>query len=196
MFEAAGSRRPSWETTATPRARSRHRSQIRVFVPRRRTRRFASALTAHASPAKTPNHAQHIPAALRHRVACAPAYARQGRHVIRLALCFQSPQTPRENLAPTLADTLFTPPLSYRGRAVSAGLLGLDGGQTWSGAGAKPASDSSRWCWLPGYGSGKIRRLVGTVRWTLLGNRLTTAGVQTLTVNPYELISLQGRHVD
>jgi len=99
------------------------------------------------SPAVTgsdPNHERLFPASLR-RGSERGKYSDQGRHVIRLALCFQSPQTPRAELAATLADTLFTPPIAYAGVAVSAGFLGLEGPESVVPCWAKPAVDGKGW---------------------------------------------------
>jgi alpha-mannosidase len=99
------------------------------------------------SPAVTgadPNHDRLFPVALR-RGPVRNQVSDQGRHIIRLALCFQSPQTPRAGLAATLADTLFTPPIAYTGTAVSAGFLGLEGPESLVPCWAKPAADGKGW---------------------------------------------------
>lgn len=72
-------------------------------------------------------------------------FADFGRHTIRLALSFHSPQQPREVLAPALAETLFTRPLQYNGDAIDAGFLGLEGGDTLIPCWAKPAADGNGW---------------------------------------------------
>ena len=91
-----------------------------------------------------PGHSRLFPEALRRGEKRVP-FADQGRHLIRLALCLHSPQIARENLAPTLADTLFTPLISYRGAAVSAGLLGLEGVESVVPCWAKPAVNGQGW---------------------------------------------------
>lgn len=68
-----------------------------------------------------------------------------GRHCIRLAVCLQTHETPRDLLAPTLADSLFTNPVFYTGAPISAGLLSLEGGDSLVPCWAKPASDGKGW---------------------------------------------------
>jgi alpha-mannosidase len=146
-----------------------------------------------------PNYARLFPATLR-RGGVRPAWADQGRHVIRLALCFHSSQTSRENLVPTLADTLFTPPLPYYGPAVSAGFLGLDGLESLVPGWAKPAGDDRGWI-LRLHETmgrrGKVRlRLAGGLKaykTDLSEETKDPKPIRELTVSPYELISLRIR---
>ena len=65
-------------------------------------------------------------------------FSDMGRHAIRLAVGGFSADAPRESQPATLADTLFTPPVAYSGRAVDAGLLGIDGGDSLIPAWAVP----------------------------------------------------------
>ena len=144
-----------------------------------------------------PNHLRLFPAALR-RGGKRETYADQGKHVIRLALSFHSPQTARENLAPTLADTLFTPPLPYQGNAVTAGFLGLDGMESVVPCWAKPAADGKGWIlrFHETMGRrGKIRlRLADGLKaykTDLSENKSDAKPVRDLTVTPYELLSFR-----
>ncbi len=127
-------------------------------------------------------------------------YSDQGRHVIRLALCFHSPQVARESLAPTLADTLFTPPVSYQGEAVSAGFLGLEGVESLVPCWAKPAADGHGWILrlhetMGRRGKVKLRLAEGLKAYaTDLSEKEKDAPPLTeLAVSPYELISVRIR---
>lgn len=146
-----------------------------------------------------PTHARLFPAALR-RGRKRTAWADQGRHVIRLALCFHSPQTSRENLAPTLADTLFTPPLSYRGLAVNSGFLGLDGVESLVPCWAKPAADGQGWILRLHETMGRrgkvglrLAEKLKAFKTELSEETKDRKPIRQLTVSPYELISLRIR---
>jgi alpha-mannosidase len=117
-----------------------------------------------------------------------------------LALCFHSPQTPRENLAPVLADTLFTAPLPYRGNAVSAGLLGIDGLESLAPSWAKPAADGRGWILrlhetMGRRGKAKIRLAKGlrAYQTDLSEETKDKRPIRDIKVSPYELISLRIR---
>jgi alpha-mannosidase len=127
-------------------------------------------------------------------------YSDQGRHLIRLALCFHSPQTPREALAPTLADVLYTSPLPYQGAAVNAGFLGLDGLESVIPSWAKPAADGRGWILrlhetMGRRGKVSVRLDKGLKAFkTDLSERTTDAQpLREISVSPYELISLRIR---
>jgi alpha-mannosidase len=127
-------------------------------------------------------------------------YSDQGRHVIRLALCFHSPATPRGYLAPTLADTLFTPPITYTGNATSAGLLGLEGLQTLVPAWAKPAADGRGWILrlhetMGRRGKVRIHLAPGlnAYRNNLAEDATDKQSARDFHAKPYELISLRIR---
>jgi alpha-mannosidase len=146
-----------------------------------------------------PGHGRLFPAQLRHGGKRA-GYSDQGRHLIRLALCFHSPQIAREHLAPTLADTLFTPPLPYRGGAVSAGFLGLDGVESLVPCWAKPAADGQGWILrlhetMGRRGKVRLRLAKGlkAFRTSLSEETKDARPVREINVNPYELISLRVR---
>ncbi len=68
-----------------------------------------------------------------------------GRHTIRLAITLHAADRAREDQAAALADVLFTPPVSYQGKARDAGLLGLEGGPSLQPCWAKPAEDGRGW---------------------------------------------------
>ena len=141
-------------------------------------------------------HSRMFPSALRRggvRAGCSD----QGRHVIRLALCFHSPQTPRESLAPALADTLFTPPVSYNGPAVNAGFLGIDGMESLIPCWAKPAADGKGWILrlhetMGRRGKARPRLAEGFYAVpTTLSEETHNKQVRELNVSPYELVSLR-----
>ena len=127
-----------------------------------------------------------------------PPCSDQGRHLIRLAVSFHSPHQSREHLAPALADTLFTPPLSYAGGPISAGLLGIDGCPSLTPCWAKPAAGGNGW----------ILRLHETMGRRGEANLLLADGfralptdlleqatgkkpVRSISVTPYQLISVR-----
>jgi len=146
-----------------------------------------------------PGHGRLFPASLR-RGSGRSTVSDQGRHVIRLALCFHSPHTPREILAPALADSLYTSPLSYQGAAVSAGLLGLDGLESVVPSWAKPAVDGQGWILrlhetMGRRGKIRLRLAKGlkAFRTDLSEEKTGVQSVRELSVSPYELISLRIR---
>jgi len=120
----------------------------------------------------------------------------QGRQVIRLALCFHSPQVSRENLAPALADTLFTPTLSYQGASVCAGFFGIDGADSLVPCWAKPATDGDGWILrlhvTLGHRGKAIIRLADGLK-ASLSPLSEGPGESTfeIKVHPYALISLR-----
>lgn len=127
-------------------------------------------------------------------------YTDQGRHIIRLALCFHSPQTPRNELAPVLADTLFTAPLAYHGAAVGAGLLGLDGVESLVPAWAKPAADGKGWILrlhetMGRRGKVRLRLAKGLNAYptNLSEETKDKRPIRDIRVSPYELISVRIR---
>lgn len=61
-----------------------------------------------------------------------------GRHVVRFAIGHFRADAPRREQPAALAETLYTPPIRYSGLPVSAGLLGIDGGDSLVPAWAKP----------------------------------------------------------
>jgi alpha-mannosidase len=94
-----------------------------------------------------PRHAASShPHALR-RTHADPPYSDLGRHHISLAVGRHAADAARDEQAPALADSLFTPVLSYRGPACSAGFLGLEGGESLQPVWAKPA-EAGRGAWI------------------------------------------------
>lgn len=122
----------------------------------------------------------------------------QGRHVIRLALCPHNPELSREALAPSLADTLFTPPLQYSGTAKSSGFLRLEGGASLVPTWAKPAADGKGWILrlnetLGRRGKSKLKLAEGysATPTDLLEECISDKPVKTVAFRPYALISLR-----
>jgi alpha-mannosidase len=129
-----------------------------------------------------------------------PIHSDEGRHLIRLALCYHSPQTQRQYLAPTLADTLFTPALAYQGAAVSAGFLGIDGVESLVPCWAKPAADGQGWILrlhetMGRRGKVYLRLADGkkAFKSDLSEGAKDRDPIRDLNVSPYELISLRIR---
>jgi alpha-mannosidase len=103
----------------------------------------SASITCEEEPRQTPSSHPH---ALR-RTHAEPPYSDLGRHQINLAIGRHAADAPRDEQAPALADSLFTPVLSYRGPACSAGFLGLEGGESLQPVWAKPA-EAGRGAWI------------------------------------------------
>lgn len=69
------------------------------------------------------------------------------QHKIKLAVGRFGANTPREERAPVLADSLFTLPIPYSGDQVNAGLVGIEGLDTVHPCWAKPA-ESNNGAWV------------------------------------------------
>lgn len=82
------------------------------------------------------------PAKIRREVS--PFFTDLGPQVIRIALGAFATSLPTEQHPAALADTLFTPPVSYRGSAVSAGLATVENAGSLIPAWAEPLGDG-RW---------------------------------------------------
>jgi alpha-mannosidase len=120
-----------------------------------------------------------------------------GRHRIRIAVGRYRVDAPREELPATLADTLFTPPLTYRGAALASPLLGLEGGASLVPCWAQPARDGA---WVLRLHETLGRREVAQVRlapgWQAqaveLSGRPTGQTLDNgLSFGPYSLLSLR-----
>jgi len=121
----------------------------------------------------------------------------QGRHVIRMALCFHALDLSREDLAPTLADSLYTDAVPYRGGAMNSGFLGLEGGESLVPCWAKPAKSGTGWILrlhetLGRRGRVKVLLANGyRAVCTDLSESVTDASsVGQLSFSPYEIVSL------
>lgn len=89
------------------------------------------------------NHRGAWPPALS-RIQAPSQHTDIGRHTIRLALGHYHAALTRADHPASLADTLFTEPLAYRGAAHASPLEALDGGDTLIPAWAQPL-DASSW---------------------------------------------------
>lgn len=103
----------------------------------------SASITCEEEPRRTPSSHPH---ALR-RTHADPPYSDLGLHKISLAIGRHNGDTPRDEQAAALADSLFTPVLSYRGPVCSAGFLGLGGGESLQPVWAKPA-EAGRGAWI------------------------------------------------
>jgi len=90
------------------------------------------------------NHRGAWPPALS-RIQAPSQHTDIGRHTVRLALGHYHTGLARAEHPASLADTLFTEPLAYHGRAHASPLESLDGGETLIPAWAQPLDDAS---WL------------------------------------------------
>jgi alpha-mannosidase len=86
--------------------------------------------------------ARSAPSAL--RVSGRKAFPDLGTHSIELAFGRFHPAAPRRELPASLADTLFTRPVAYRGTPRSSGYVDLQGAESLVPAWARPLS-SDRW---------------------------------------------------
>ncbi len=145
------------------------------------------------------------PASLR-RTRAASKFSDMGRQRIALALGRHDASAPREEQAASLADTLFTAPLAYRGPATpAAGLVALEGGETLHPVWAKPA-EGGKGAWVLRLNETLGRRGRATLRlapdWSarrvnLLEQPEAASGVRsikdgvTIDYTPYALISLR-----
>jgi alpha-mannosidase len=80
------------------------------------------------------------------RLKVSSPYSDLGRHVIRLAIGRYASELPRERQPAALADTLFTPPISYRGQRVAPVLESIEGGNSLVPAWVVPMTgDGASW---------------------------------------------------
>ena len=97
-----------------------------------------------------------------------------------------------------LADTLFTPPLTYHGNAVPARFLGLEGGDTLVPCWAKPAHDGNGWILrlhetMGQRGKAKIKLAAGCKAYhvDVLETILPGDPLSEIDFQPYELRSVR-----
>ncbi len=128
-------------------------------------------------------------------------YTDQGVHVIRLALCLHGLSGGAERNAAALADTLYTPPVAYSGKGVSAGLANLENGGSLVPCWAKPAADGRGWMLrlhetLGRRGTTPLRLAEGmrAYRTDLSEGAGDGKAVTEAAYAPYELISLRIVH--
>lgn len=143
-------------------------------------------------------HAKAYPAHLSRLPKPATTYTDLGRHTIELALGFYDAAAPRSAQPAILAETLFTPPVLYRGRPVAGAFQGLEGGETLIPHWAQPEG-RDEWVLRLHEVSGQrgTARLKLAAGWraqkiNLLGEPLgQPLRGPHLSFNPYEIISLR-----
>jgi alpha-mannosidase len=143
-------------------------------------------------------HAKAYPARLSRLPQPSTPFTDQGLHVIELAVGFHDLAAPRASQPAALAETLFTPPLAYRGRPLASAFHGIEGGDTLIPCWARPLG-RDRWVLRLHEVGGQ--RGAATLRiapgWTarrvnLLGDPLASPSRgRRLPFSPYEIISLQ-----
>ena len=137
-----------------------------------------------------------VPAALR-RGDQRPTHSDQGRHRIRIAIVRQNPETAFEQLAPALADSLFTPVMKYQGNAIRSGFLGLQGSQTLFPCWAKPAVDGRGFILRlhETHGHRGIARLVLAKEFnatrTSLNEKDEDRTITEIAYEPYDIVSIR-----
>lgn len=85
-----------------------------------------------------PKYERGFPSAL--RMSGRETFTDLGTHHVAMAFGLFNPEAPRNELPASLADTMFTTPVSYRGQAISSGLLELKGGASLVPAWVRPLS--------------------------------------------------------
>jgi alpha-mannosidase len=132
------------------------------------------------------------------RVKPTSPFADIGSHVIKLALGRYASDLPREKQPAAVADTFFTKPVVYQGRAVPPVLQDIDGGQTLVPAWVMPLDDGS---WLLRLHEVSGRR--GTVQLQLAngwkaekvvdleGAKLSKTGARGIAYTPYQILSFK-----
>ena len=143
-------------------------------------------------------HAKAYPAHLSRLPKPANTHTDLGRHTIELALGHYNLTAPRAEQPAALAETLFTPPVAYRGKPVAAAFRGLEGGDTLIPHWAQPEGrdqwvlrlhevsgqrGQARLKLAPGWRAQKINLLGEALGAPLRG--------PTLPFAPYEIISLR-----
>jgi alpha-mannosidase len=144
------------------------------------------------------DHARAYPAHLSRLPKPATIYTDLGSHTIELALGHYDLTAPRAEQPAALAETLFTPPVAYRGSPRAAAFGGIDGGDTLLPHWAEPQS-RNRWLLrlheVSGQrGTAKLRLAPGwrAQKVDLLGRALgTPLRAGRLSFAPYEIVSLQ-----
>jgi len=141
-------------------------------------------------------HKRVMPAALRRKGKHRSIYADQGKHLLRVALSLHQPGRSREELAPALAEVLFTEAIAYEGAAYPSALRSLKGGESILPCWAKPKGPTS---WILRLHETMGRRgtteLVMSPGWEayeidLAENILSRTPVTTVAFKPYQIRSL------
>lgn len=144
------------------------------------------------------DHGRAYPVHLSRLPKPATVFTDLGKHTIELALGCYDVGAPRTEQPAVLAETLFTPPVAYRGRPVATAFGGLEGGETLIPHWAQPLG-RDRWVLrlheiagqrgvaqlklAPGWRARKINLLGAALGGELRGAKVAFA--------PYEIISLE-----
>lgn len=117
-----------------------------------------------------------------------------GIHEINLAFGRFDPEACREEMPAALADSLYTQPMTYKGKPVQSGLVGIQGGASLVPAWAQPLDDN---CWLLRLhetlgrrGEVRLQLAPGCSLWAIgagdtLGKKVSTR----ITFKPYQVLS-------
>lgn len=144
------------------------------------------------------DHGRAYPAHLSRLPKPATVFTDLGKHTIELALGFYDIGAPRAEQPTVLAETLFTPPVPYRGAPVASAFGGIEGGETLVPHWARPLG-KNRWVLrlheiagqrgtaqlklAPGWRVRKVNLLGEPLGAALRGTKVAFA--------PYEIISLE-----
>lgn len=144
-----------------------------------------------------PDHSRLFPKAIR-RGGPRQTFADLGQHVIRLALSFHHPAQARELQPAALAETLFTPHLELPVAPMTAGFLGIDGGESLIPSWAKPAADGNGWILrlqetlgIRGQATVLLADGLGAWRTNLSEKNSAEASSTKIAFAPFEIISLR-----
>ncbi len=147
-------------------------------------------------------HAKAYPVHLSRLPKPSTIYTDLGRHVIELAIGSYDATAVRAEQPAVLTETLFTQPVTYRGKPMAAAFQGLEGGETLIPHWAKPEGRSAgQQSWVLRLhevsgqrGSTKLKLAAGwrAQKINLLGESMSQPlRGRTLNYEPYEIISLR-----
>ncbi|MGE9292928.1 MAG: alpha-mannosidase, partial [Puniceicoccales bacterium] len=122
-------------------------------------------------------------------------YSDIGRHAIRLAIGRYDSALPRERQPASLADTLYTAPVVYRGRPIEPVIEALEGGESLVPCWVKPVENGGWILRLHEVGGRrgqlKVRLADGwTLERTTVGQGAFSSCGDTVRFKPYEVVSL------
>ncbi len=123
-------------------------------------------------------------------------YSDQGKHSIRLAMGRYAIDLPRAQQPAALADTLFTPPIPYRGKPIAPVVESIEGGSSLVPCWAKPCADGA-WMLRLHEVAGRRGQIALTtadgwqVTRTDIGEQAHEAASGPIRFKPYEVVSLK-----
>jgi alpha-mannosidase len=125
-------------------------------------------------------------------------YSDMGKHRIHLALGRYDIDLPREQQPAAVAETLFTPPLAYQGKAVPSPISSISGGETLLPSWAMPVDGKS---WVLRFNEVAGRRGKARIKaapgWKIavsdIHGKATAKAAPSLTLpyTPYRILSLR-----